>query len=37
MPNDKATASAVYFYLFVGELRKAKESCDLLQISQPMS
>lgn len=30
MPNDKSTTAAVYFYTFVDEPKKAKESCDLL-------
>ena len=36
--NDKAIQSAVYFYLLVGEFRKAKESSELMvQSNSPMS
>ena len=37
MPNDKAVQSAVFFYLFTDEFRKAKESTELLNQSTPFS
>ncbi|CAK75826.1 unnamed protein product (macronuclear) [Paramecium tetraurelia] len=36
-PNDRAFQSAIYFYLFVDEGRKAKEILELLSEGQPIS